>query len=140
MSFLLDTNVISEMRRKNAANANLLAWSRTVIVSSLFVSAVTLWELEQGILSVARRDERQGGILRRWLLADFLPQFQDRILPFDKVVALRCASMHVPDPKPDRDSMIAATAAVHSLTVATRNTKDFTACGVPTFNPWLYQP
>ena len=79
MSFLLDTNVVSEMRRRNAADANLQAWSRTVVVSSLFVSAVTLWELEQGILLVARRDERQGDILRRWLLADFLPQFQDRI-------------------------------------------------------------
>jgi hypothetical protein len=140
MSLLLDTNVVSEMRRRQAADANLHAWSHTVLVDSLFVSAVTLWELEQGILLVARRDGRQGDILRRWMLMDFLPRFRDRILPFDGVVALRCAPMHVPDPKPDRDSMIAATAAVHALTVATRNTKYFAACGVPTFNPWLYEP
>lgn len=136
--FLLDTNVISELRRKNQFDANVYAWSQAVPLESLYVSVVTVMEIEQGILLVGRRDHRQAGALRSWMTEQFLPRFAERVLAFDTVAALRCAAIHVPDPKPDRDSMIAATASVHGLTVATRNVRDFEACGVPVFNPWLY--
>lgn len=136
--FLLDTNVISELRRKAQVDANVHAWSQAIPLEQLYVSVITVMEVEQGILLVGRRDHRQAGILRSWMAEQFLPRFEARILAFDTVAALRCAAMHIPDPKPDRDSMIAATASVHGLTVATRNVRDFEACGVPVFNPWLY--
>jgi hypothetical protein len=139
MTLLLDTNVVSELRKRKP-NAKVGAWSRTVSVDRLFVSAMTVMEIEQGILLVARRDARQAAALRAWMTGQFLLEFETRILPFDQASAMICATMHVPDPKPDRDSMIAATASVHGLTVVTRNTGDFAACGVPTFNPWLYEP
>lgn len=139
MTFLLDTNVVSELRKREP-DANVGAWSQTVSVDRMFVSAVTVMEIELGILLIARRDARQGEALRSWMAGRFLPEFEQRILPFDQPAALICATMHVPDPKPDRDSMIAATASAHGLTVVTRNIRDFAACGVPTFNPWLYRP
>lgn len=139
MTFLLDTNVVSELRKRRP-DANVGAWSQTVSVNHMFVSAVTVMEIEQGILLIGRRDVRQATALRTWMTGQFLPEFEARILPFDQAAALICAAMHVPDPKPGRDSMIAATASLHGLSVVTRNTRDFENCGVPTFNPWLYLP
>lgn len=138
--FLLDTNVISELRRKGRLDANVHAWSQSIPLEDLYISVVTVMEIEQGILIVGRRDHRQADILRAWMTGWLVPRFQARILAFDVVAAFRCAAMHVPNPKPDRDSMIAATASVHGLTIATRNTRDFEECGVPVFNPWLYTP
>ncbi len=136
--YLLDTNVISELRNLRIADPAVLAWSRQLNGDGWFLSAVTLFELQRGALRALRRDVRKGEMLRSWIQDSVLPAFKERILPVDADVAIRCASMHVPDPKPERDSMIAATAAVHGLTVATRNVADFEACGVPVFNPWLY--
>lgn len=137
--FLLDINVVSELRRRRGPDPNVRSWSQSQPVDTLFLSVVSVLEVEQGILLVARRDERQAAELRRWLHTQLLPRFEGRILTFDIATALRCAALHVPDPRPDRDSMIAATALVHGLTLVTRNARDFAGCGVPLLNPWLHE-
>ncbi|MFE0754870.1 type II toxin-antitoxin system VapC family toxin [Inquilinus sp. NPDC058860] len=134
--FLLDTSVVSELRRRQA-DPNVAAWARSVPLPGLFLSAITIEEIEIGVMLAERRDPRQGATLRGWLENQVLTSFADRILPVDVTVARRSAAIHVPDPRPIRDGLIAATALVHGLTVATRNTTDFDPTGVPTFNPWL---
>jgi predicted nucleic acid-binding protein len=136
--FLLDTNVLSEMRKMKSGRAApaVAAWARATPVESLFLSSITVLEIELGILLVERRDSAQGARLRRWLHQRILPTFADRILPVDLSVALRCAALHVPNPQAERDALIAATALVHGLTVVTRNTSDFDATGVSILNPW----
>ncbi len=136
MMFLLDTNVVSELRRRKRAASQVLAWADPVDASNLFVSAVTILELERGALLLRRRDPAQAAVLDRWIRSDVLRSFAARILPFDETVALRCAPLHVPDPRPERDAMIAATALKHRLTVVTRNVADFRPMGVPVLNPW----
>ncbi len=134
--FLLDTNVVSELRRPDKADARVLVWAAASPVADFFLSAISVLELELGVVMVERRDEAQGKILRAWLDGQILPQFEGRILPVDTTVALQCARLHVPDPQSHRDAMIAATALVHAMTVATRNVSDFAPTGVRTFNPW----
>lgn len=136
--FVLDTNVVSELRKAGdgKADANVVAWSSGADAATLYISAVTLMELELGILRIARRDAVQGDRLRTWMDRHVLPAFSERILPFDQTAALRCAALHVPDPRADRDAMIAATALVHGMMVATRNVADFQPTGVPVVNPW----
>jgi predicted nucleic acid-binding protein len=104
--------------------------------SSLFLSAITLHELELGVLLAERRDPTQGALLRHWLQQAVVPAFSGRILAVDAAVALRSAARHGPDPKPFRDGLIAATALVHSLVVDIRKLADFEATGVPLLNPW----
>ncbi len=135
--FVIDTNVVSELRRPSKANPSVLAWARDTPVASLFLSAITVLELEIGVLRTARRDARQGAALRTWMDEQVLLQFDGRILPVDTLVAQRCARLHVPDPRSERDALIAATALVHGLTVVTRNVRDFEYTGVTTFNPWV---
>ena len=135
MTFLLDTNVVSEMRRMRI-DANVAAWVDEQDPSDQFISTITIMEIEIGILQLERRDTRQSTRLRRWLEELVLPNFDGRILPIDTEVALKCAGLHVPDPRPERDAMIAATALVHGLTMVTRNTADFAPTGVPLLNPW----
>ncbi len=136
--FLLDTNVISELRKAGdgRADTKVVAWLSGVEATTLYLSAITLLELELGVLRVERRDAVQGARLRTWMDRHILPEFLDRVLPVDAAVALRCAPLHVPDPRPDRDIFIAATALVHGMTVVTRNTADFKATGVALLNPW----
>lgn len=136
--YLLDTNLISELRKARAGKAdeNVTAWAAGVPVASLFVSVITLQELEIGILLAERRDPPQGLVLRTWLEDHVLPGFADRILPVDSAVARRSAALHVPDPRPVRDALIAATALVHGLTVVTRNVDDFRPTGVEVLDPW----
>jgi predicted nucleic acid-binding protein len=136
--FLLDTNVISELRKKSA-NTHVVQWAAQIPPASLYLSAITILELETGILRVERRDQRQGELLRTWLQHSVLPAFTGRILPVDSTVASRCAKLHVPDPRSEYDALIAATALVHGLTVVTRNTQDFRASGVKLLNPWASQ-
>ena len=93
-------------------------------------------EIELGALLIGRRDPAQGAVLRGWLEDRLLPTFASRILPVDTIIARRCARLHVPDPQPERDAMIAATALVHGMTVVTRNVADFKPSGVPVLNPW----
>jgi len=134
--FLLDTNVVSELRRPERADARVLAWASAAPVASVFLSSITVLELELGVLLVERRDVVQGAILRAWLARQVLPRFEGRVLGVDTAVALQCARLHVPDPRGHRDALIAATAIVHGMTVVTRNVADFAPTGVPTLNPW----
>jgi predicted nucleic acid-binding protein len=136
--FILDTNVVSELRKAGfgTANVNVAGWTRAVAAGSLFLSAITIMELEIGVRLMERRDNRQGRALRGWLDGRVVPIFQDRIFPVDTVVARRCAALHVPDRRSDRDALIAATALVHGMTVVTRNVADFVDSGVPIINPW----
>jgi predicted nucleic acid-binding protein len=136
--FLLDTNVISELRKAGdgRADAHVVAWLSSVDAATLYLSAITLLEIELGVLRIERRDAPQGARLRAWMTHHILPEFLDRTLPVDAAVALRCAPLHVPDPRSERDALIAATALVHGMTVVTRNVADFEATGVPLLNPW----
>ena len=136
MTFLLDTNVLSELRRADKANAKVVAWASSVPTTAIFLSVITVLEIEVGALSVARRDEAQGSILRAWIDRQVLPSFEGRILAVDTAVAQRSARLHVPDPRAERDALIAATGLVHGLTVVTRNLADFEPTGVRTLNPW----
>jgi predicted nucleic acid-binding protein len=134
--FLLDTNVVSELRRPGKANHNVLAWASSAPVASIFLSVVTVLELELGALSLARKDKAHGQVLRSWIDNQILPRFDGRIVPIDTAVALRCAALHVPDPRAERDALIAATALVHGMTIVTRNVSDFEPTGVSILNPW----
>jgi predicted nucleic acid-binding protein len=136
--YLLDTNVVSELRkvRTGKANANVANWADTVDASHMFVSVITLQELEVGVLRSERKDPRKGAVLRRWLNEHVLPAFSERVLPVDTHVALRSAALHVPTPRPARDALIAATALVHGMPVVTRNVSDFAPCGVDVVDPW----
>ncbi len=136
--FLLDTNVVSELRKAHTGKAdrNVKAWADSVSPSTLFLSAISILELELGSLLVERRDPQQGAMLRAWLDQRVLPAFDGRILSVDVAVAQCCAKLHVPDPRADRDALIAATAIVHGMTVVTRNVDDFKPTGVALLNPW----
>lgn len=136
--FVLDTNVVSELRKAKAGKAdrNVTAWAAGVPAATLHVSAITILELETGVLLVQRRDPAQGALLRAWLDQAVLPAFSGRVLPVDTAVAQRCAALHVPDPRAERDALIAATALVHGMTVVTRNIADFAMTGVALLNPW----
>lgn len=136
--FLLDTNVVSELRkiRLGRADHNVAQWADSVDAGDLYLSAITIQELETGVLLIERRDASQGAIFRSWLENHVLPAFASRILPVDTAVAQRCASLHIPDPRPAMDSLIAATALVHGMTLVTRNVADFEPSGVTIINPW----
>jgi predicted nucleic acid-binding protein len=134
--FLLDTNVISELRRPDKADRNVTAWASTHPVASFFISAISILEIELGARLIARKDHTQGNVLRRWIDDQILTRFDRRILAIDTAVAQRCAQLHVPDPRADRDALIAATALVHGLSVVTRNVADFAPTGVALLNPW----
>lgn len=136
--FLLDTNVISELRKIHAGrgDARVAAWVSAVSSLSLFLSVIVIQELEFGILLAERRDHAKGAVLRAWLDGQVIPMFADRILHVDIKIARRCAALSVPDPRPVRDGLIAATALVHGMTMVTRNTVDFQTTGVALLNPW----
>ena len=135
--YLLDTNVVSELRKIRAGKADLHVkkWASTVDASDLYISAITMQELEIGVLLAELRDAKKGAVLRAWLHGNVRHAFQDRILVVDTIVATRSAQLHVPDPKPFRDSLIAATALVHGMTLVTRNIIDFERTGVALLNP-----
>ena len=134
--FLLDTNVISELRSgKPRQSAAVRSWAGAQPISQLYLSAITRMKLEIGVQRMERRDPAQGTILRSWAEA-ILRQFDGRVLPFTSLTALYCAGLHVPDPQSFRDSMIAATALEHGFTVATRNVSDFAGAGVQLVNPF----
>lgn len=137
--YLLDTNVVSELRkiRLGKANLHVADWADSMDATDLYLSAISIQELEIGVLLAERRDPSQGAIFRVWLNGHVLPAFIGRILAVDTAVALRSARLHVPDPRPVRDGLIAATALVHGMTVVTRNVADFKPTGVPTLNPWI---
>jgi len=134
--YILDTNIISELRKAGKTHQNVRKWAERLPSASLYISVISVLELEIGILLVERRDKAQGAILRAWMDRHVLPTFSGRILAIDTAVVQRCATLHVPNPRSDRDALIAATALVHGLTVATRNIVDFEGAGVSVLNPW----
>lgn len=139
--YLLDTNVVSELRKAETGKAdkNVIAWAGSTSTTELFISAISILEIEKGVLQTERKDPTQGKVLRSWLDNQVIPAFSGRTLDINTKVAIQCAKLHIPNPKSERDALIAATALVHSMTVVTRNTKDFEHTGVLLLNPWKYQ-
>ena len=136
--FLLDTNIISELRKAEIgkAHANVSAWASKVSLQDMFLSVITMIELDIGVLRIERRDTGQGYVLRNWLDQQIATRFANRILAVDSGVAKICAGLHVPDPRSYHDALIGATALVHGMTVVTRNAADFKPMGVALLNPW----
>ncbi len=136
--YLLDTNVISETRKVNTgrANSGVAHWTAKISEQDMFVSVITLMEIEQGILQLKRKDTAQAGLLRNWFENIVKPSFDNRILDIDRHVALLCASLHVPDKRSANDALIASTAIIHDLTLVTRNTVDFVNMPVRLLNPF----
>lgn len=136
--FILDTNVVSELRkvRLGKADEHVARWADSVKAADLYLSVITIQELEIGILLAERRDPVQGAVFRAWMNNHVLPTFFGRVFPVDTAVAQRSARLHVPTPRPIRDGLIAATALVHGMTVVTRNVADFEPVGVSILNPW----
>lgn len=138
--FVLDTNVVSELRRPEKADPRVLAWASETPLANFFLSAITILELEHWVLLVERKDPARGAILRAWIDHQVLPRFEGRVLAVDSAVARRCARLPVPNSRAERDALIAATALVHGMTVVTRNVMDFATTGVAVFNPWIDDP
>ena len=134
--YLLDTNVISELRRPDKADRNVLAWANSAPATNFFMSAISILEIELGARLIERKDAVQGAALRSWIDDHILVRFEGRILAIDTAVAQRCAQLHVLNPRAERDALIAATALVHGLTVVTRNVGNFGPTGVTLLNPW----
>lgn len=136
--YLLDTNVVSELRKSKAGKAapGVTQWATRVPAASLFLSVITILELETGMLLIERRNSVQGALLRAWIEDHVLPAFSGRILAVDLAVVRRCAKRHIPDPRAERDALMTATALVHGMIVVTRNVTDFAGAGVQVFNPW----
>jgi predicted nucleic acid-binding protein len=138
--YLLDTNVLSELRKRRSGKINpaVEAWADRVDQADMYLSVITIMEVELGIALLERRDARQAGVLRLWLHEKVMPAFSGRVLPVDTTIALRCARLHVPETKSERDAWIAATGLAHDLTVVTRNIADFTGTGVTLLDPWTF--
>jgi len=136
--FLLDTNVVSEYRKiqSNKADPNFVSWQQNIMPHLLYISAVTLMELNIGVLAKERKDKATGLILRAWLENKVIPAFEDRILPIDADVALICSEMHVPNNKSFRDAFIGATAKSNNMKLVTRNVADFKDMNISIINPW----
>lgn len=133
---LLDTNVVSELRKGRRCHEAVAAWQSGIELHALFLSVVTLLELRLGIALEARKDAAAADVLLAWYEKVVKPTFAGRILGVDERVAERCALLHVPVSRPYCDSLIAATAAAHGLIVATRNVADLNALGVEVVDPW----
>lgn len=137
--FVLDTNVVSELRKAKTGKANwgVTEWATGVPAALMFLSVISLQELEHGVLLAERNDPPKGGVLREWLNGSVLTAFSDRILGVDSPVALQAAGLQVPDPAPFRDALIGATGIVHGMAVVTRNVSDFERfAGLEMVNPW----
>ncbi len=137
MRYLLDSNVVSELRKRpGVADPNVVAWAAGQEVEDLYISVISVMELELGVARIERRDASQGAMLREWFERAVIRDLADRTLPVTLPIVRRVVPCHVPDPRPDRDAYLAATAAVHGLIVATRNVADFAPTGVRVHNPW----
>lgn len=134
--FVLDTNIVSELRRPVKAQPNVVAWAGSTPLAYMFISVITILEIELGALLIERKDKAKAKHLRAWIDEQVMARFEGRILAVDTAVAQRCARLHVPEQRAERDALIAATALVHGMKVVTRNVADFTSIGVEIINPW----
>lgn len=137
--FLLDSNVVSELRKAKAGKAHrgVAGWADDVPAALMYLSVISLHELEHGVLLAERSDPTKGEVLRDWLDNSVVPAFSERIVPIDVPVVMRAAALHVPDPAPFRDALIGATALVHGMTMVTRNVHDFERfADLELVNPW----
>ena len=139
--YLLDTNIISESRKLGTYRIDPRAarWFAQVDVETTFISAMTIFELERGVRQMERRDVTQGSALRRWLDDQIMTTYENRTLPLSRAVAQICASLHIPDPKSERDAWIAATAIDAKLTLVSRNVQDFANMSVDLINPFEHK-
>src|SRR3546814_6043912 len=136
--FLLDTNVISALRRPDRLPPEVTAWADSADADQFYISAISILEIEQSILAEKRVDPVTGEILRAWFETDVLQAFADRIIAVDTEVAMRCAALHVQAPQSERDGLLAATALVHSMTLCPRNTTDSKKTDLVLLKPWIY--
>jgi toxin FitB len=136
MSYLLDTNVVSALRRRDRAEKRVRDWFEAVAGSEFFVSVLTMMEIEIGVRRLELYDLRQAAVIRAWKVGPLETRFRGRFLNIDFEIAERCAALHVPDPRPEIDALIAATAIVKRLTLVTRNERDFAGMPVAIVNPW----
>lgn len=137
--YLFDTTVVSQLRKlpSGSCDESVYRWAVTIDLAVCYISAITILEIELGILQIERRDAQQGRMLRQWF--DGLQHiYEGRVVPVDAAIAIRTAGLHIPDPKPERDAIIAASALVHGWTVVTRNIADFEHTGVLILNPWEF--
>jgi toxin FitB len=134
--YLVDTNVVSELRRLRLANQNVVTWFSQQRTEDLYLSVISILEVEQGYLKLQRHDIKQAKVIRDWIDQNLIESFRGRILSIDTKIAQCCAALHVPDRKSYGDAMIAATAITHNMTIVTRNTADFQATGAKMINPW----
>lgn len=137
--YLLDTDIVSELRKARAgkANAGVVEWASQVPPAITYLSTISLHEIEYGVLLAERSDRVKGAILRTWFEDAVKPSFADRVIPVDGAVAITAASFHVPDRAPLADALIAATAQTHGMTVVTRDETDFSRFAeVEVLNPW----
>jgi predicted nucleic acid-binding protein len=135
VKFLLDTNILAELRKGDRANALVAAWFASLDPEAIVLSVLTIGEIRRGIESLRRRDRRAAASLQRWL-GRLIRDHGGRILSVDLAVAEEWGRLNVPDPLPVVDGLLAATAKVHRLTLATRNVKDVARTGVPLVNPF----
>jgi toxin FitB len=135
VSYLLDTNVISELRKGDRANRNVTSWFAELADEEIFLSILTLGEIRRGIESIRRRDAKTAGVLESWL-GRVAARHGDRIVPIDRAIADEWGRMNVPDPLPVVDGLLAATAKVVGLTLATRNTADIEGTDISYVNPF----
>ena len=135
MKFLLDTNVLAELRKGAHGSSRVTTWFESLEPDSILLSVLTVGEIRRGIDNIRRRDRRAAAALERWLRR-LVRAHDDRILPVDLAIAEEWGRLNVPDPLPVVDGLLAATATVHGLTLATRNVKDVVRTGVPVVNPF----
>jgi len=136
VKYLLDTNVVSELRRREKCDSQVKKWQQSHDPLDCFLSVISLMELKLGIEIAMGRDQKSGAILLEWYERRVKAGFAERILPVTASVAEVCALLHAKRPRPFRDALIAATARVHGLEMVTRNVKDFADAGIAVVNPW----
>jgi hypothetical protein len=133
---LLDTVVVSELRKGARADPAVIAWQASVAAVPAYLSVITLLEIRCGLRRVAICDAALGARLETWYRDRLLPRFRDHLLEVDRAVAEAAAELTSGRTLPPHDALIAATARVHRLILVTRNVADFAETGVPVINPW----